>query len=138
MPGQKNKVDVTLKFQEQNRNQLTFGAGVSQYQGFFGQLSFQTANFLGRGESVTFAVMAGSQVQNYQLAFSEPYLFDRPITAGINLYSREIRYYLLLHAGLARRQRHGGLPAEGLHADVHDVHAGAEQRERRQPRVPRS
>jgi len=91
--GQKNKVDVTLKFQEQNRNQLTFGAGVSQYEGFFGQLSFQTANFLGRGESVTFAVMAGSQVQNYQLAFSEPYLFDRPITAGINLYSREIRYY---------------------------------------------
>src|SRR6185436_8844773 len=91
--GQKNKVDVTLKFQEQNRNQLTFGAGVSQYEGFFGQLSFQTANFLGRGETVTFAVMAGSQVQNYQLAFSEPYLFDRPITAGINLYSREIRYY---------------------------------------------
>jgi outer membrane protein insertion porin family len=38
-------------------------------------------------------VMAGSQVQNCQLAFSEPYLFDRPITAGINLYSREIRYY---------------------------------------------
>jgi outer membrane protein insertion porin family len=94
VPGQKNKVDVTLKVQEQNRNQLTFGAGVSQYEGFFGQLSFQTANFMGRGESVTFAVMAGTQVQNYQLAFAEPYLFDRPITAGINLYKREIQYYL--------------------------------------------
>ena len=32
-PGEKNKVDVTLKFEEQNRNQLTFGAGVSQYRG---------------------------------------------------------------------------------------------------------
>ena len=92
-PGEKNKVDVTLKFQEQNRNQLTFGAGVSQFEGFFGQLSFQTANFLGRGESLTFAVLAGRRVQNYQLAFSEPFLFDRPITAGIDLYSREIRYY---------------------------------------------
>jgi outer membrane protein insertion porin family len=92
--GQKNKVDVTVKFQEQNRNQLTFGAGVSQYEGFFGQLSFQTANFLGRGESVTFAVLAGSQVQNYQLAFSEPYLFDRPITAGVDLFKRSIQYYL--------------------------------------------
>jgi outer membrane protein insertion porin family len=93
-PGQKNKVDVTLKFEEQNRNQLTFGAGVSQFEGFFGQLSFQTSNFMGRGESVTFAVLAGSQVQNYQLAFSEPYLFDRPITAGLDLFKREIRYYL--------------------------------------------
>jgi outer membrane protein insertion porin family len=93
VPGEKNKVNVTLKFQEQNRNQLTFGAGVSQYEGVFGQLSFQTANFLGRGESVTFSMLAGSQVQNYQLAFSEPYVFDRPITAGVDLYRREIHYY---------------------------------------------
>ena len=37
-PGVDNKVDVQLKFEEQNRNQLTFGAGVSQFDGFFGQL----------------------------------------------------------------------------------------------------
>jgi outer membrane protein insertion porin family len=93
-PNEPNKVDVRVKLEEQNRNQLTFGAGVSQYEGFFGQLSFSTQNFLGRGESVTFAVMAGTQVQNYQLAFAEPYVFDRPITAGVNLYKREIQYYL--------------------------------------------
>ena len=55
-PNSKNEVDVTLKLEEQNRNQLTFGAGVSQFEGFFGQLSFQTANFLGRGESLTLSV----------------------------------------------------------------------------------
>jgi outer membrane protein insertion porin family len=62
-------------------------------RGFFRAALLPDGQLPGRGESVTFAVMAGSQVQNYQLAFSEPYLFDRPITAGINLYSREIRYY---------------------------------------------
>ena len=41
-PNETNKVDVKLKLEEQNRNQLTFGAGVSQFEGFFGQLSFQT------------------------------------------------------------------------------------------------
>ncbi len=92
-PGEKNKVDVTLKFEEQNRNQLTFGAGVSQYEGFFGQLAFQTSNFMGRGESATFSVLAGARVRNYQLAFTEPFLFDRPITAGFDIFSREIRYY---------------------------------------------
>ncbi len=92
-PGAKNKVDVTLTFEEQNRNQLTFGAGVSQFEGFFGQLAFQTSNFMGRGESATFSVLAGRRVQNYQLAFSEPFLFDRPITAGLDLFKREIQYY---------------------------------------------
>src|SRR4029079_13645466 len=32
-PGADNKVDLTMKFEEQNRNQLSFGAGVSQYDG---------------------------------------------------------------------------------------------------------
>ncbi len=32
-PGADNKMDITLKFEEQNRNQLQFGAGVSQYRG---------------------------------------------------------------------------------------------------------
>ena len=55
-PNTTNKVDVKLKLEEQNRNQLTFGAGVSEFEGFFGQLSFQTANFLGRGESLTLSL----------------------------------------------------------------------------------
>jgi outer membrane protein insertion porin family len=90
--GTENKVDVKLKLEEQNRNQLTFGAGVSQFEGVFGQLSFQTANFLGRGESLTLSLQAGSRAQNYTLAFTEPFLFDRNITGGINLFRTDIRY----------------------------------------------
>ena len=90
--GADNKVDVSLKFQEQNRNQLTFGAGVSQFDGFFGQLSFQTSNFLGRGETFTVSAQQGDRAKNYQVAFTEPFLFDRPITAGVDLFIREIRY----------------------------------------------
>jgi outer membrane protein insertion porin family len=91
-PGADNKVDVKLKFEEQNRNQLTFGAGVSQYDGFFGQLSFQTSNFLGRGETFTVSAQQGSRATNYQLAFSEPFLFGRPQTAGVDLFVRELQY----------------------------------------------
>lgn len=91
-PNEKNRVDVTLKLEEQNRNQLTFGAGVSQFEGFFGQLSFQTANFLGRGESLTVSLQGGSRAQNYQVAFTEPFLFDRNITGGIDIYKRSLNY----------------------------------------------
>jgi outer membrane protein insertion porin family len=90
--GKENNVDVTLKFEEQNRNQLTFGAGVSQWEGVFGQLAFQTANFMGRGESLTVSMQAGSRAQNYQLAFTEPFLFDRNMTGGIDIYKRALQY----------------------------------------------
>jgi outer membrane protein insertion porin family len=90
--GRDNAVDVTLRVEEQNRNQLTFGAGVSQYEGFFGQLSFQTANFLGRGESLTASAQAGSRSQNYQLSFTEPFLFDRNLTGGVDIYKRSLQY----------------------------------------------
>ena len=91
-PGTDNKVDIKLTFEEQNRNQLTFGAGVSQFEGFFGQLSFQTSNFMGRGETFTISAQQGSRAKNYQLAFSEPFLFDRPQTVGIDLFNREFEY----------------------------------------------
>ena len=98
-----NKVDIKLKLEEQNRNQLTFGAGVSQYDGFFGQLAFQTSNFLGRGETFTVSAQQGSRATNYQLAFSEPFLFDKPMTAGVDLFIRELQYI-----GLYTQKSQGG------------------------------
>lgn len=91
-PGREGLVDIKLKFEEQNRNQISFGAGVSQFDGFFGQLSYQTANFLGRGEVLGVSLQKGSRAQQYQVSFSEPYLFDRPITAGAEVYSRQFVY----------------------------------------------
>lgn len=90
--GMDDKVDIKLKVEEQNRNQLSFGAGVSQFDGFFGQLSFQTSNFLGRGETVGVSLQRGSLAEQYQLSFSEPYLFDRPITVGADVFKRSFDY----------------------------------------------
>jgi outer membrane protein insertion porin family len=92
LTGTDGKVDVRMQLEEQNRNQLSFGAGVSQFEGFFGQLSFQTSNFLGRGESLTLSVQAGTLAKNYTLAFTEPFLFDRNITGGLNIFRSDLHY----------------------------------------------
>ena len=92
-PGIDDRVDVTVKVEEQNRNQVSFGAGLSQYEGFSGNLSFQTANFLGRGETVSIALLRAQRGSSNQIAFTEPYLFDRPITGGAQIYSRKNDYY---------------------------------------------
>ena len=88
-----NKVDITLKVDEQNRNAVNFGAGLSQYEGLFGNLSYTTANLLGRGESLTIALQRGSRSSIYQVGVTEPYLFGRPISGSIELYSRKNDYY---------------------------------------------
>ena len=91
-PGFDNEVNLTLNLEEANLNQLTFGAGASQYDGFFLQLGFTTTNFLGRGESLSLQLQNGERIKNYNIGFTEPYMFGRPITAGINLFRRDIRF----------------------------------------------
>ena len=91
-PGFENEVDLTISLEEANLNQLTFGAGASQFDGFFLQLGFTTANFLGRGESLTLQLQSGERVKNYSIGFTEPFLFGRPITGGLSVFRRDIRY----------------------------------------------
>jgi outer membrane protein insertion porin family len=91
-PEKDNQVDVTFKVEEQNRNQFTFGGGVSGYEGAFINASFSTTNFLGAGETVSLAVQTGSRTKNYAFSVSEPYFLDRPITAGLNLFLNRITY----------------------------------------------
>ena len=88
--GVPDAVDLTFTLQEQNRNQLQFGGGVSQYDGAFFNLSYTTANLMGRGESLTLTGQRGTRSRVYQVAFTEPYAFNRPITAGIDVYSRKV------------------------------------------------
>ena len=87
-----NEVDLTINLTETNLNQITFGAGVSQYDGFFGQVSFQTSNFMGRGETLGVGIQSGSRVRDINLTFTEPYLFDRNMSGSIGLFSRRIEW----------------------------------------------
>ena len=91
-PGFDNEVDLTLNLTEANLNQLTFGAGASQFDGFFLQLAFRTTNFLGRGESLSLSLQNGERIKNYNVGFTEPYLFGRPITGATSVFRRDIRF----------------------------------------------
>ena len=91
-PLGEDKLDVTFKVQEQNRNQFTFGGGVSGLEGVFLNASFQTANFLGLGETLQLSAQKGARAESYQIGITEPYFLDRPITAGFDVFKRRIEY----------------------------------------------
>ena len=90
-PEDETKLDITLDVVEENRNQLTFGAGVSGLEGLFVNASFGTTNFLGRGETANFSIQTGSRTQNYQIAITDPYFMDKPITLGFDVFSRVLK-----------------------------------------------
>jgi outer membrane protein insertion porin family len=86
------KIDVQVNVKELQRNNIQFTAGYSGYEGTFIAFSYSTVNFLGAGENLEFTVQTGKLIKNYSFGFSEPYLFDKPITAGFNVYDRRITY----------------------------------------------
>ncbi len=87
-----NQVDLIFNLTEANLNQLTFGAGVSQFDGFFGQMSYSTANFLGRGETMSVSIQNGSRLRDINLGYTKPYLFGKNISGGVNVFSRRIEW----------------------------------------------
>ena len=105
-----DKLDVIFKVEEQNRNQFTFGGGVSGLEGTFVNASFSTANFLGQGETLQLSAQSGRRTKNYQIAITEPYLFDRPITAGFDVFTRKITYETFPERGGLQPGGHGSEP----------------------------
>ena len=83
-------VDLTLKVKEKGKNSIGLQGGVSGLAGAFVGINYSTNNFLGLGETLSVQASYGSYQRDIVLGFTEPYLFDRPIQAGFNVYTRRI------------------------------------------------
>ena len=108
------KVDLTLKVEEQNRNQISFGAGMSETYGLFVNAAYATTNFLGKGETLSLNVETGSRSNNYQVSLTEPYVFDRPISIGASLFSRKTQYFLVSSSPEYSEVREGASLTSGV------------------------
>jgi outer membrane protein insertion porin family len=91
-PEDPTQVDVTLRVKELQRNNVQFTAGYSGYEGTFVAVSYSTVNFLGAGENLELSAQYGKRVKTYMFGFSEPYVFDLPLTLGFNIYDRFMIY----------------------------------------------
>ena len=80
-------VDLTLKLKEKGKQSIGLQGGVSGLAGTFIGLTYQTNNFLGLGETLTFSAQFGDIQRSFMFGFTEPYLFDRPISTGFTVFS---------------------------------------------------
>ena len=76
------KVAVT----EKSTGEVSLGGGYSTNEGVLGTFGLRERNFLGRGQDVQFAFTISQKSQNIDLRYTEPYLFDRNLIAGWDIF----------------------------------------------------
>ncbi len=86
-------VDVTVKVQEKGRQQISFNGGLSGIGGSFFGLDYSTNNLFGRGEVLSIALAAGNRQRSFQFSFTEPYIRNRPITAGFTIFAYSQQFF---------------------------------------------
>ncbi|MBZ0113991.1 MAG: outer membrane protein assembly factor BamA [Thermoanaerobaculia bacterium] len=89
---EKHTVDLRVQGEEADRTELLFGGGWSELDGFFGQFSIRTQNFLGRGETLSVAVQTGGTSDRYDFSYFIPWIRDRPQSAGFQIFDRSFDY----------------------------------------------
>jgi len=85
-------VDLLLKVQEKGKNAIALNGGVSGYSGAFLGLNYSTNNFLGLGETLSVQANAGSLARNLGFSFDEPYIRNRPLNLGFQVFDQKTDY----------------------------------------------
>jgi outer membrane protein insertion porin family len=88
-PGSnKTKIIVNVEVVERPTGLFSVGGGYSTVDSLLGTVNLSQRNFLGRGWEVSARIAAGVKTQQGSVSFTEPWLFDRPLAAGADLFSQ--------------------------------------------------
>ncbi len=85
-------VSLLLKVHEKGKNAIGLNGGVSGLSGTFLGLNYQTNNFLGLGETLSVQANIGNLSRNLSFGFTEPYLRNKPVTLGFQVFSSKYDY----------------------------------------------
>ena len=92
-PGtDKTRILVNVEVTERPTGIFSIGGGFSSVDSFVGTLDVSQNNFLGRGWQLSLRIRAGANSQQGIISFTEPWLFDRPLSAGFDLFNVKRQY----------------------------------------------
>lgn len=91
-----NKRDLLVNVKEAKTGEFSFGAGFSSVERFVGfievaQRNFDISNwqtFTGAGQNLKIKAEFGSSRREYDLSFTEPWIFGYPLSFGIDGYNK--------------------------------------------------
>ena len=84
-----DRVALGVDVQEKSTGQLQFSAGYSSLERFLVSLAVQQTNFRGMGQSLDAGVSWSRYSKSISAGFTEPYLFDKQILLGGQIFRRD-------------------------------------------------
>ncbi|MDE0900908.1 MAG: outer membrane protein assembly factor BamA [Erythrobacter sp.] len=84
-----DRIVLEANVEEQATGELQLSAGFSSLESFILAGSIRQRNFRGRGQTVGLSLNYSRYSKSAQVSFSEPYVFDRNISAGVDIYRRD-------------------------------------------------
>lgn len=112
-----NKSDLVVSVKEAKTGEFSFGGGYSSVDRFIGfvqimQRNFDIMNFptfTGAGQDLTLRATLGDVRRNYELSFTEPWIFGYPLSFGFDLFNIQTLRKSALGYGFDEERRGGAL-----------------------------
>ncbi|WP_041316578.1 outer membrane protein assembly factor BamA [Hyphomicrobium nitrativorans] len=87
-----DRVILDVDLEEQSTGELSFGAGYSTSEGVIGDVSISERNLLGNGQFLRLRLAGSMERMQVDLSFTEPRFLDRNLSAGFDLFHKELDY----------------------------------------------
>ncbi len=109
--------DLVVSVKEAKTGSFSFGGGFSSVDKLVGLIELEQRNFdwrnppvfIGAGQDLRFRVEIGSVRRNFDVSFTEPWIFNRPVSFGIDAFNRTRKRSSDLGLAYEEERRGGGL-----------------------------
>ncbi len=87
-----DRVVLNFVVEEQSTGELSFGGGYSSSEGVVGDISITERNLMGRGQFLRLKLSGSLERAQIDLSFTEPRFLDRNLSAGIDVFHKEVDF----------------------------------------------
>ena len=93
-----DRIILEANVEEKPTGQLQLSAGYSSLEKLIFQGSIEQRNFRGRGQTIGLNLAYSQYSKQADISFTEPDLFDRNISLGVNVYRRDLNSFNYLNS----------------------------------------
>ena len=87
-----DKMNLDINIKEGPTGLFSLGVGYSSVEKTIGIVELAQNNLFGSGQSLSAKASLSSVSTKYNISFTEPWLFDKPLSAGIDVYNWDYEY----------------------------------------------
>ena len=93
-----DRIILEANVEEKPTGQLQLSAGYSSLEKLIFQGSIEQRNFRGRGQTIGLNLAYSQYSKQIDVSFTEPYVFDRNVSLGVNVYRRDLNSFNYLNS----------------------------------------